>query len=143
MKKLFPLPFFKNFIKCGIAGWCMEILFTALGSLRRREMPLMGQTSLWMFPIYGSAAFFKPVFLLFRRFPVLVRGTFYAAAIFAAEFVSGRFLTRHRLCPWNYARHKWHVDGLIRLDFFPFWFTAGLLYERILASAKALPCNKY
>lgn len=132
MKKLIPLPFFKNFIKCGIAGWCMEIIFTAAGALRRREMPLKGQTSLWMFPIYGSAAFFKPMFSLFRHFPVLVRGTLYAAAIFGAEFFSGRFLTKHKLCPWNYSRHKWHVEGLIRLDYLPFWFMAGLFYEKIL-----------
>ena len=43
----------KNFLKCGLTGWCMEISFTALDSLRRRDMTLKGCTSLWMFPIYG------------------------------------------------------------------------------------------
>lgn len=116
----------------------MEILFTATGALRRREMPLIGHTSLWMFPIYGSAALFRPVFLLFRNFNVLVRGIIYATSIFTAEFVSGRFLTKHNLCPWNYNRYKWHVDGLIRLDFLPFWFIAGLVYEKLLAPAKTV-----
>ncbi|MCI8286616.1 MAG: hypothetical protein HFH89_02930, partial [Lachnospiraceae bacterium] len=50
--------FLKNFLKCGLAGWCMEISFTALDSLRRRDMTLKGCTSLWMFPIYGCAALF-------------------------------------------------------------------------------------
>ncbi len=136
--KTFIKNFTKNFIKCGITGWCMEIIFTAAGALRRREMPLMGQTSLWMFPIYGSAALFRPVFLLFRHFNVVVRGIVYAASIFTAEFISGRFLTKHNLCPWNYNRHKWHVDGLIRLDFMPFWFIAGLIYEKLLAPAKTV-----
>lgn len=124
----------KNFIKCGVTGWCMEITFSGLGSLRRREMPLKGQTSLWMFPIYGSAALFRPVFLFFKRFGVLLRGTVYAATIFAAEFASGRFLSKRHLCPWDYSRSKWQVGGLIRLDFFPFWFLAGLLYEKILTT---------
>lgn len=126
----------KNFIKCGIIGWCMEISFTAIGALRRREMPLIGHTSLWMFPIYGSAALFRPIFLLFRHFNMFVRGFIYAASIFTAEFISGRFLTKHNICPWNYSRHKWHVDGLIRLDFLPFWFTAGLIYEKLLTPSK-------
>ena len=138
MKKLIiPLPFLitlKNFIKCGVIGWCMEILFTALGAIRRRELPLMGQTSPLMFPIYGSAAFFRPVFFLLQRCHVLVRGTIYALSIFAAEYASGRLLSKYDICPWNYSRNRWHVNGLIRLDFFPFWFLAGLLFERQLTA---------
>ena len=141
MKKCIYFPFLsvtknliKNFVTCGVIVWCIEILFTAAGSLRRREMPLVGQTSLWMFPIYGSAAFFRPVFLLLKRFPVIVRGFFYAISIFAAEFISGRFLTKHHLCPWNYSQYKWHVNEVIRLDFLPFWFVVGLLYEKVLTS---------
>lgn len=138
MKKLIiPLPFLftiKNFIKCGIIGWCMEITFTSLGALRRRERPLMGQTSLFMFPIYGCAAFFRPLFLLLKHCHLLVRGTVYVLSIFASEYTSGRFLAKHNLCPWDYSRHRWHVNGLIRADFFPFWFIAGLLYEHVLTS---------
>lgn len=110
----------------------MEITFTALGALRRRELPLMGQTSLWMFPIYGSAAFFRPVFARLKNCSLLFRGTVYALSIFGAEYTSGRLLEKHDLCPWNYNRHHWHVNGLIRLDYFPFWFLAGLLFEKLL-----------
>ena len=129
MKKLVnPLPLLKNFIQCGVIGWCMEILFTALGALRRRELPLIGQTSLWMFPIYGSAAFFQPIFRLLKYCHVIVRGTIYALSIFCAEYLSGRFLTRHELCPWNYNRHHWHSNGLIRIEYFPFWFFSVLFF---------------
>ena len=138
MKKLIiPLPFLitlKNFIKCGFIGWCMEIIFTSIGALRRRELPLMGQTSLFMFPIYGCAAFFRPLFLLLKRCHLFVRGTLYALSIFAAEYTSGQFLAKHNLCPWDYKRYRWHINGLIRADFFPFWFLAGLLYEHVLTS---------
>lgn len=112
----------------------MEILFTAFGALRRREPPLMGQTSLWMFPIYGSAAFFKPLFMFLKRFCVPVRGTVYALSIFGAEYICGHLLEKRSLCPWNYNRHHWHINGLIRVDFFPFWFLAGLFFEKILTA---------
>lgn len=132
---VYPLPLFnvfKNFIKCGVIGWCMEILFTAFGALRRREMNLVGQTSLYMFPIYGCAAFFRPVFLIVKKISLPLRALLYAGSIFTAEFVSGRFLSKRNICPWNYGRHHWHVNELIRLDFLPFWAAAGLLYEYIL-----------
>lgn len=122
----------KNFVKCGTIGWCMEILFTALGALRRRELPLTGKTSLWMFPIYGSAALFKPLFTALKHCHILIRGTVYALLIFCAEYASGRFLSKHSICPWNYNRHHWHVNGLIRVDYFPFWFLAGLVFEHLL-----------
>lgn len=142
---MIPLPYcnfhlMNNFIKCGTIGWCMEITFTALGALRRRELPLVGQTSLWMFPIYGCAAFFQPIFSLLKHCPLIVRGTIYALSIFGAEYASGRILSKHELCPWNYRRHHWHINGLIRIDFFPFWFFAGLLFEHILTgSADSAP----
>ena len=152
MKKLIiPLPYFfknliSNFIRCGITGWCLEIIFTAFGSLRRREMTLFGQTSLWMFPIYGSVSLFKPFILLIKKGNILLRGITYAACIFTGEFISGTLLQQRSLCPWNYSRHKWHVKGLIRLDYLPFWFMAGLIFEKVLTSknaGKALPGRKY
>lgn len=128
-------PFYhmiKDFMHCGMVGWCLEILFTSLDSLRRRQLSLKGFTSLWMFPIYGSIALLKPVFHFLHRLPLLFRGTLYAAFIFLGEYLSGSYLKRHRLCPWDYGRCKWHINGVIRLDFFPFWFLTGLLFEKLL-----------
>ena len=122
----------KNFLKCGLAGWCMEILFTALGSLQKREFRLVGQTSLWMFPIYGSACLLTPLFSFLKRFPVLVRGTIYAVCIFFGEFLSGNFLMGKKVCPWNYERSRWNVKKVIRLDYFFNWLLAGLLFEKLL-----------
>lgn len=124
----------KNFLKCGLAGWCMEILFTALGSLQKREFRLVGQTSLWMFPIYGSVCLLTPLFSFLKRFPVLVRGTIYAVCIFFGEFLSGNFLMGKKVCPWNYERSRWNVKKVIRLDYFFNWLLAGLLFEKLLAS---------
>ena len=126
------IRFVKNFLKCGLIGWCMEIIFTAMDALRRRDMTLMGNTSLWMFPIYGCAAVFSPISRLLRGKPVWLRGFTYMCLIFSGEYLTGKLLTRHRLCPWDYGRSRWNIGRVIRLDFAPFWFGAGLLFEHFL-----------
>lgn len=123
--------FLHNFLVCGVTGWCMEITFTALDSLRRRDMKLKGNTSVWMFPIYGLGAFLAPVGRLLRSRPVWVRGLTYMILIFSAEFITGTLLRKKSLCPWDYGRSSWNVKRLIRLDYAPFWFGAGLLFERL------------
>lgn len=125
--------FAKNFLKCGLTGWCMEILFTALGSLRSRDLTLKGITSVWMFPIYGCAAVIAPVSRLLRNKSAWFRGLTYMSIIFSAEYLTGSLLSRHRLCPWNYSRSRWNVNRVIRLDYAPCWFAAGLLFERLLS----------
>ena len=52
-----------NFMICGLTGWCMEIIFTSLDSIRNNNFKLTGHTSIWMFPIYGMAAVIPPVYL--------------------------------------------------------------------------------
>lgn len=121
-----------NFIHCGILGWCLEILFTSADSFRRRQFTLKGNTSLYMFPIYGMAAFLAPVCRLLKGKPLLFRGLTYAGLIFTGEYITGALLSRKSLCPWDYGRSKWHVNRLIRLDYIPFWALAGLLFEKLL-----------
>lgn len=121
-----------DFISCGIAGWCLEILFTSLHSLRRRDMRLKGNTSVWMFFIYGAASFLLPLFRLLRGCSAAFRGTVYAVLIFTGEFISGRLLCRHNLCPWDYSGSGWNVKNVIRLDYFLNWFAAGIFFEKLL-----------
>lgn len=121
-----------NFIHCGILGWCLEITFTALSSFRRREFKLTGNTSIWMFPIYGMGAFLAPVCRLMKKQHFLIRGITYAILIFIGEFITGTLLVRKDLCPWNYRRSKWNVKEIVRLDYLPCWILAGLLFERLI-----------
>lgn len=132
------LPLFiRNFLRCGIMGWCMEIFFTSLDALRRRDFKLQGKTSLWMFPIYGCAALFSPIHHLLRRRSVWVRGLTYMSLIFSGEYLSGSLLSKHTICPWDYSQSRFHIKRIIRLDYAPIWFGAGLIFEKIL-----LPKNK-
>ena len=126
--------FGRNFLLCGLYGWCMEILFTALHSLKRRDLRLVGNTSLWMFPIYGSACLLAPLKCIFAKLHVgrLWRGLCYMVLIFTVEYLSGCLLWKHNLCPWDYVRSRFHIRRIIRLDYAPWWFLAGLFFERIL-----------
>lgn len=126
--------FLKNFIKCGLTGWCMEILFTSMDALRRRDLTLRGITSLWMFPIYGCAAVLAPVSRLLRRRSVWLRGLTYMSLIFSGEYITGRLLAKRQSCPWDYGRSRWNIARVIRLDYAPCWFGAGLLFERLLSA---------
>lgn len=85
-----------------------------------------------MFPIYGMACIFSPLSQKLKNQNPFLRGSIYAAFIFTGEFLSGLFLKKHHLCPWDYSRAKLNIKGVIRLDYAPFWFTAGLFFEKCL-----------
>lgn len=145
--------FWSSFCRCGIAGWCMEVMFTSVDSIMAGDWRLMGRTSLLMFPIYGMGALLLPVNCLIdqwiagiqghergRESPIreglrsqaaiLVRhGLIDMVLIFTAEYISGLWLTGLGICPWDYSMCPDHVRGVIRLRFAPLWFGAGLLLE--------------
>lgn len=125
----------KNFFICGLTGWCMEILFTSFHAFCNRDFRLKGQTSIWMFPIYGMAALIAPMHNRMDNKPALLRGGVYTLGIFTCEYISGTFLKRHNMCPWDYSRAKANIDGVIRLDYAPYWMAAGLIFEKILTVA--------
>ena len=121
-----------KFILCGLTGWCLEVFWTGLIALQRRQMKLEGRSSIWMFPIYGMAAFLAPLSRLLKGRCFWVRGLVYTGAIFLTEFVTGSLLKRRGMCPWDYSRARSNIQGVIRLDYAPVWFLTGLLYERLL-----------
>lgn len=127
--------FAKNFLKCGLSGWCMEIIFTSLHTISQEDMTLKGATSIWMFPIYGCAAFIAPVSQKLSGIPIVFRGLIYMTAIFTTEYGTGMLLRRHELCPWDYGTGKWCINHLVRLDYAPYWFGAGLFFEKLLTSS--------
>lgn len=44
-------------------------------------------------------------------------------------------MKKHDMCPWDYSGAKSNINGLIRLDYAPFWMAAGLIFEKILSAA--------
>lgn len=125
--------FVNNFLICGLCGWCMECLWTGLDSIRKhKDKTLLCHTSVWMFPIYGMAACLNPISSKIKNRCTLVRGGIYVVLIFLAEYYSGKFLKKYGACPWDYSKAKFNYKGVIRLDYAPAWFLAGLFFEKIL-----------
>lgn len=124
-----------KFLLCGAVGWCLEVLWTGLHSLRNGELTMMGKTSLLMFPIYGCASIIAPLSRKIARLPVALRGCLYTVGIFFTEFFSGTILRYFHMCPWDYSSSPFQYKGLIRLDYAPLWFLTGLLFEKILTKS--------
>src|SRR5581483_6635580 len=111
-----------------------EVFFTAFMDYAvERDLRLRGYTYAWMAPIYALVYPFCAV--LYPRmavYPLLVRGVAYMVVIYAVEYSSGWLLRRCvGACPWEceYRKAKWHLHGLIRLDFAPAWIAAALIFE--------------
>lgn len=125
--------FLKNFLLCGLCGWCMECLWTGLASLRKHtDRKLSCHTSIWMFPIYGLAACLTPICNKLKNRHTILRGVVYALLIYLTEFISGVTLKKYNACPWDYSKAKLNYKGVVRLDYAPAWFCAGLIFEKML-----------
>lgn len=122
-------------------GVALEVVFTALldyhdtGNVR-----LMGQSYVWMLPIYGSIPFaLDAVYPRVRSVSIPWRIIIYVALILAGEYLSGWALkTFVGMCPWEpgYRGKPWAVHGLMRLDYAPAWAVAALIFETLYLSLK-------
>jgi len=123
----------RRFVVYGLLGWCLEIFWTGLNSLLKGDIKLIGFSSIWMFLIYGLAAIFlETIHNKIRKSPLIERGIIYTLIIFFIEFTTGWILNfTMKACPWDYGSGPLAINGLIRLDFVPVWFAAGLLFEKI------------
>lgn len=139
----------KNFLKCGVAGWCLEVIFTSVDSIMLHDWRLMGRTSLLMFPIYGMGAMLAPIGRGVDRWlsvdpaaglsvkdRILRHGMLYMVLIFVVEYATGFWLRSRGICPWDYTGRHSNINGLIRLDFAPLWFGTGLLFEMITSKGQ-------
>ena len=127
---------------CGLTGWGLEILLTSVEGFAAGDMKFMGKTSIYMFPIYGMGPKRIPIPYIGNmdswigdRGQIAVKdrifrhGILDMVLIFSAEYLTGTFLKSLGICPWDYTGRMLSVDGVIRLDFAPFWFMTGLLFE--------------
>lgn len=125
--------FISNFLICGFCGWCMECLWTGMSSIRRhKDKTLACHTSVWMFPIYGMAACLNPFCKKLKDRNTLLRGGIYAFLIYITEYTTGVVLKKYGACPWDYSKAKLNYKGVVRLDYAPAWFLAGLFFEKVL-----------
>jgi hypothetical protein len=144
----------QRFLVYGLAGWCSEVLTTAIRSRGRDgNWRLTGTTYLWMLPIYGVAAvLFEPAHDAARRagWPWWRRALAWTGGIYVVEATSGELLRAVTgEVPWDYARPRGrkpvptHFRGLVRPAYAPVWFAVGLgleqlhdLLDRVVISAE-------
>lgn len=121
-----------RFLIYGLVGWGIEIIWTGFFSAFSGDRRFIGHTYLWMLPIYGTAVLFEPIHQMIVSWPMILRGGIWVVLIYVLEYSSG-WLIRTTIgeCPWNYGNVKYAVNGLIRLDYAPAWFVAGLVFERV------------
>ncbi|KNY27003.1 putative ABC transporter permease [Pseudobacteroides cellulosolvens] len=121
----------KRYIIYGLIGWNTEVIWTGMHSLMVGDLRLSGFTNLWMFFIYGLAVFLEPIHDIISRWRWITRGIIWVLVIWGIEYATGFILENIiNLKPWLYSG-PYAVDGLIRLDYAPWWFAAGLIFEKI------------
>ena len=121
-----------QFVLFGFLGLLGELGFTSLKkTITQKSLELKGETSLWMFPVYGLIAFVFPLIAVhISSWPWIVRGLIYMVTFFLVEYIAGFILTKLKICPWKYPA-KYSVNGLIYLPYAPLWFAVGLGIEWI------------
>lgn len=129
-----PGLFLVHTLLVACVGVTMEIVFTAILDRDKHGWRLMGQSYIWMIPIYMMV--YPGIVLLAPHlgpWNIFLRGAAYVALIFAGEYVSGWLIRKVTgQVPWDYSGRKWAVHGLIRLDYAPAWFCAALLFEGVV-----------
>jgi uncharacterized membrane protein len=124
-----------RFIAYGLVGWCIECCFTSVMDLASGagDLRLKGYSYLWMHPIWGVGLLLGENLMVWMQRVRLSRVTraFVAMAVcFTVEYVSGAVLVAAiGRCPWDYSVSPWNVNGLIRLDYAPFWLLCGWISE--------------
>ena len=125
-------------------GITTEIFFTAISEQIKawpnpENWRLMGQSYIWMFPIYGIAGIAFPfIYQYISKIPFVFRTLIYAIGILAVEFITGWILDVFTgQCPWEYTS-GWHVMGYIRIDYLPLWMAFGGFVEKVVMFLKNL-----
>jgi uncharacterized membrane protein len=125
----------RRFLAYGFFGWGLEVAFTGLtDSIWVRDRRLRGHSYLWMLPIYGSGGLTLERLhdrLARRRVPRWARSLAYMMGIYGVEFGTAALLNRAvGEVPWRYVKGI-NVRGYVRLDYAPFWYGCGWLFEAL------------
>jgi hypothetical protein len=125
---------FRRFMAYGLAGWGLEVFFTGLTGALGGQRTLPARTYLWMLPIYGAGGMVLEqahARLSARNVPRWKRALVYTAAIYAIEYGSAEALQQVGVgVPWKYVSGI-HLRGYVRLDYAPFWYACGFLFETL------------
>ena len=129
------LSLFARFVIYGLVGWCIECIFTSVMDLASGagDLRLMGYSYLWMHPIWGLGLMLgeRLMGVLQRAGLNRVTRAFIGMGVcFAVEYTMGALLVALiGRAPWDYSAAMFNVDGLVRLDYAPFWWLCAWSVE--------------
>ena len=125
----------RRFLAYGVFGWGLEVAFTGLtDSNWIRDRRLRGHSYLWMLPVYGTGGLALEGLhgrLARSGVPRWARSLAYMLGIYCVEFGTAALLNRALGdVPWRYVKGI-NVRGYVRLDYAPFWYGCGWLFESL------------
>ena len=118
----------------GIFGMMVEICFTAIRDLiQKKQLNLMGHTSLWMFPIYAFGLSYGFDFVMVAIKLDWLRYLTYPLLIWGVELAVGIpvLYMGFRLWDYNYLPKWLHWRGIISFAHYPLWLGFGVMVEII------------
>ena len=137
----------RDFLRCGIAGWCLEILFTSVEAWMRGDPKLTGRTDRLIHVPYLWRRRLLPLIVKWcdrwlsglpgfeKQMQIKCPWQLWSFAMVLSAwylFTQGNTLQE----PFLWAKASVHgiipvpdhIGGVIRLAFIPFWFGTGLLF---------------
>ena len=127
----------------GALGLLLEVTFTGIRSIIRRDWAAPATTYLWMPLVYGPAGLTLHMLSSAFDLPLLVKALIYTLVIYCFEFVGGLVLAgltdilQAVLGGTNGGDVPWHYDdtmapmGIVNFRYFPLWFALAMCFERI------------
>jgi hypothetical protein len=118
----------------GIFGLIIELIFTALvDSLSKKNLNLIGHTSLWMFPVYSLGLSYGFDFVQQIITNDFIRYLSYPFWIWLVEILIGYPAVKVGVRIWDYSYlpNNKHWKGIISIVHFPVWILFGVLVELV------------
>lgn len=130
-----------------VFGWAVEVFFTGIFSAIGGDIAATGQTYLWMFPVWGFGGLvFEKVALFLKngKARLWLRVFVYTSGLMMVEYASGLAITVFTgTVPWDYSLDtQYHLDGLVRYDYLPFWMVCGIVMECFVFFVERLRLRK-
>ena len=124
----------KHLLFWGMFGLTVELFFTALVALiKKKNINLIGHTSIWMFPIYSFGLTYGFDFVKEIISLDYLRYLSYPFWIWGVELLIGYPIRKFGIRIWDYRylSDNKHWRGIISFVHFPVWILFGILVELV------------
>ena len=124
----------KQLLFWGMFGLTVELIFTSLvESIKKRNINLIGYTSIWMFTIYSLGLTYGFDFVKEIISLNYLRYLSYPFWIWGVELLIGYPMSKIGIRIWDYRylSDNKHWKGIISFVHFPVWILFGILVELV------------